>query len=1283
METRVALWLYSHIGVPKNQVTDGSALPAAEAPRFPGAGAASFRNFASELRESRGAAPSQPTSAAGRAVRVFLWVSFSAPGIWCGAAAFHRPSSFSGSWELRDSGKEEAERPGRGPASDAQSPTPRLPEFVHSLSHLNLSNCRGDVNQQKQAHEVLLPLTCNLGCLTQLQALLAQSSNPHALMFAATGLSKLFTSCWAQIPDSQKEETKTFLLNYLYKCGPDMLRSAPYLVGHFVRLLSQLVKFGLLDSLSPRPTITDQVGQFLSASTPHWIIGLIILTTLTQEMQTSTGLYFAKYRRAAILFRDTSLPVIFQIAIKTLRQLHLGSISAGGQQEEYRLLRQVLQLTLSCMAYDFMGTVPDETSEEQNTVMIPHSWTILREEYIPIIFFEIYARCCSPSASMPDCASICLQCLILYSSIRRSFFPTQADRTRSLAALMTGTAGIIQTKMGLEHEACYHELCRLLGKLNTANQLTELSSSEAFGLWIDQVYNFTIKSLEEWSVLPNSKHYLLGLWSHMVIPLLYQGDRAPANLEKYIHHITITFIQSRMKLAEAIAQGSDVEDPLESEVARTEQLDVLAQLSRCQYHETAEYIVQLFEQVTEAAKNGSISQDCFITQITWCVYMHGALIGGHSIKLRRPLMPGSSSSGGGTAGLRSEPKSQVSHHVLNGKLARLVFGLSQQTDQLAETPESLELAYLYFLEQFRKVCLGDYAKQFIQPETEDATLASILGVQSDDDVLSLIISKIGRNLQAKSGMESVVQKTLSLFHELAAGISIVQYTDRTTHLIVSGRLLLKNEQVRRILRNHASPEFAFLSVPRYGRHRTSYYFTLAKLLFLDAKEEEPGSQPIVSFEDFMKPLENVFALIWDEVVLGNGGMGGPAGLNPGQLRVPLMALARDLRGICMACVSSESYNQLFGWLVNRPKQLGQSRIHLFTWAADKLWEDPDVMNALLKFMAEFVDNKSQRISFDKASPNGILLFKEVSSLVCTYGSRILSKPDSSFQNIYKEKYKGLATTLGMLCHALSGGYTNFGVFEVYQDQSLENALKLACRMCLIIPEHDLQSYIKSLKSYYEFLELATRCFMSTFITSIEPQSLAEICYSIESGLCAVDNVVLLACCATLDHLVSFIFSTLEKEKILLPNGMGLPKQRGSLGSDADEMSFEPSALQGSPSLGSQGSSPEGKAVYRFMTEQSNALIRIMQLMFNLITTGDLSTWTFSRSLLGMILLFSDEFQKIQQQLVSQQVDEKKAKYQLLIQDLLKGTDGTLSAVSKDAFTRNLHFFAHSIRSNSL
>lgn len=69
-----------------------------------------------------------------------------------------------------------------------------------------------------------------------------------------------------------------------------------------------------------------------------------------------------------------------------------------------------------------------------------------------------------------------------------------------------------------------------------------------------------------------------------------------------------------------------------------------------------------------------------------------------------------------------------------------------------------------------------------------------------------------------------------------------------------------------------------------------------------------------------------------------------------------------------------------------------SQIHLFTWAADIWWADSEVIVPLLKFTAEFVHNRSQRISFDQSSANGILLFKEVSSILLTYGKRSVHRP---------------------------------------------------------------------------------------------------------------------------------------------------------------------------------------------------------------------------------------------------------------------------------------------------
>lgn len=71
-----------------------------------------------------------------------------------------------------------------------------------------------------------------------------------------------------------------------------------------------------------------------------------------------------------------------------------------------------------------------------------------------------------------------------------------------------------------------------------------------------------------------------------------------------------------------------------------------------------------------------------------------------------------------------------------------------------------------------------------------------------------------------------------------------------------------------------------------------------------------------------------------------------------------------------------------------------------------------VSTPLLKFMAEFVLNKAQRLTFDSSSPNGILLFREVSKLLVAYGSRILSLPSAA--DIYAFKYKGIWIALTIL-----------------------------------------------------------------------------------------------------------------------------------------------------------------------------------------------------------------------------------------------------------------------------
>ena len=48
--------------------------------------------------------------------------------------------------------------------------------------------------------------------------------------------------------------------------------------------------------------------------------------------------------------------------------------------------------------------------------------------------------------------------------------------------------------------------------------------------------------------------------------------------------------------------------------------------------------------------------------------------------------------------------------------------------------------------------------------------------------------------------------------------------------------------------------------------------------------------------------------------------------------------------------------------------------------------------------------RSQRLQFDVSSPNGILLFREISKVIVGYGSRILTLGDIPKDQLYPLKY---------------------------------------------------------------------------------------------------------------------------------------------------------------------------------------------------------------------------------------------------------------------------------------
>lgn len=183
-----------------------------------------------------------------------------------------------------------------------------------------------------------------------------------------------------------------------------------------------------------------------------------------------------------------------------------------------------------------------------------------------------------------------------------------------------------------------------------------------------------------------------------------------------------------------------------------------------------------------------------------------------------------------------------------------------------------------------------------------------------------------------------------------------------------------------------------------------------------------------------------------------------------EIKLPIVGLARDLRGLAFAFNSRAAYMQLFDWLYPR-------YLPLFTKAIELWYNEPFVSTPILKLMSELVQNRSQRLTFEISSPNGILLFREASRLVCTYGSRILTlNPSTSYptsvlnkfistnaskDQIYPMKLKGISICFNILKWSLSGGYVNFGVFRLYNDNALNDALEMFIKLLLSFQQNDL------------------------------------------------------------------------------------------------------------------------------------------------------------------------------------------------------------------------------------
>ncbi|KAF9587660.1 hypothetical protein IFM89_004492 [Coptis chinensis] len=1153
-----------------------------------------------------------------------------------------------------------------------------------------------DSAERAHAESTLKCFSVNIDYISQCQYILDNASTPYALMLASSSLLKQVTEHSLSL--QLRLDIRNYLINYLATRGPEL---QPFVIGSLIQLFCRVTKFGWFDDDRFREVVKEAMNFLSQATSDHYAIGLKILSQLVSEMNQGSGVWCrgralvfgvlvlrisywlilgvnpnpglpsTHHRRVACSFRDQSLFQIFQISLTSLNQLKNDVAS--------RLQELALSLSLKCLSFDFVGTSLDESSEEIGTVQVPSSWRAVLEDPSTLqIFFDYYA------ITNPPLSKEALECLVRLASVRRSLFTNDTERSKFLAHLMTGTKEILQTGQGglADHEN-YHEYCRLLGRFKVNYQLSELVNVAGYSDWIHLVAELTSKSLQSWQWASSSVYYLLGLWSRLVTSVPYLKGDTPSLLDEFVPKITEGFITSRFDSVQVGFSDDVSENPLDNVELLQDQLECFPFLCRFQYESSSMYILKVMEPIlqtyTERSRiRGDNSELCVVeAKLSWIIHIIAAIL-----KVKQ-----------------NTGSSAESQEIIDAELSARVLQLINVTDSGLHTQrygelskQRLDRAILTFFQHFRKSYVGDQAMH--SSKQLYARLSELLGLHDHLLLLNVIVGKIATNLKCYSESEEVIDHTLSLFLELASGY-------------MTGKLLLKLDTIKFIIGHHTREHFPFLEQHRCSRSRTTFYYTIGWLIFM---EDSP-----VKFRSSMDPLSQVFLSLEatpDSMFRSD------------TVKYALIGLMRDLRGIAMATNSRRTYGLLFDWLypahmplilrgishwtdtpeagfIPQHRECGEGKLSGVT-------KTGFIPQRLFLGNAQFVLNKAQRLTFDSSSPNGILLFREVSKVIVAYGSRILTLPIPA--DIYAFKYKGIWVCLNILSRALAGNYVNFGVFELYGDRALADVLDISLKMILSIPLADILAFRKgdeqlgrNKRDFIENLPCSSIAQTRTFLYGLRAEIVsnvnlraAKLCIftiyhgninapssnSVEYGIFVHFDPDYTVFTFQLTKAYFAFLEVLFSNHIVAMLNLGTPTfmhivgslESGLKGLDASISSQCACSVDSLAAfyfnhitLGEAPTSPASINLARHIAECPSLFPEILKTLFEIVLFEDCGNqWSLSRPMLSLIL-------------ISEQPAEQQHRLSLCFDKLMADVTRSLDSKNRDKFTQNLTIFRHDFR----
>ncbi|KYQ93071.1 exportin 7 [Tieghemostelium lacteum] len=824
-----------------------------------------------------------------------------------------------------------------------------------------------------------------------------------------------------------------------------------------LKLNSRIIKYSWTTE-TKKNQIVEVVQKLLTQSPEHHILALKVLKDLISEFNDSFGEHLTslQHRNISISLRDSVLLNFFQISLDSLNKSVVPDDKNNIMYDKMR--EQALELANSCLTFSFIKTISVEISEEVQTIQVPQSWGHEFENPANMaLFFKIYKVYGNTRA---------LDCLLQFISVRKSIFAKEDEKLKFLTNIISHLHECLKHNIGFQNENNHLAFSRILERLKSNYHLQFLVSTNGYNEWIDSLSTFTINTLKSPHFSPSSIYYLLSLWSKLVSSLTYiKGDPNKALLYKYTPSIIETFITNKIEMS----SYSDEDDEILMDYEKmVEILEVLPPLGRLNYSTTCAQLKQYCDALIQQyqQEQNANRQEIIQRQLSWLVYIIGCMIMGRV----------------GT--------SNEEYDKLDSELALRVFLLMSLSESKIQSKAhipggitqgalTLELSFLYFMQSFRKIYIGEKCMS----STNIYKHMTEQGAKTDHTTVFLsIIQKIGFNLKYWADESDMIKKSLDLFSDIANGQSTSQ-------------LLYDHKVTKDLLKSHDGKIFLFLEKPINTKNRTKYYTILSKLLYTD--------ENIHLFDEFIKS----FQLTVNELL----GVPTAEAFRTEETKRKIIGLLRDLRGIISSTNSKRVFLLFFEWF-------NTFFSVLFHKILDVWVDHHDVINVLLKFMADFVLNKGSRMQFDNYSPNGFIIFRETSKILQRYGQLILNTQFSKSE-IYKKKIKNIQTAMNIFSNSLNGNFCNFGVFELYGDNCFNLAVDIILKLSLCVPLNELMNFPRAAEIYSILLDLL--CNNSQLLLDLNSQMFSHIMVSLHKCLESQYSSVSSTASNAIDKLISF------------------------------------------------------------------------------------------------------------------------------------------------------------------